>query len=356
MLSLLLGLASALHWHIVSQLYPDTLFPSITLTHCFQTLPWHIVSQHYLIHCFPALPWYIVSQHYPGIFTERYPYILLPALPRHIVFQHYPDTLFPSLTLTHCLPALPWHIVSQRYRDTLFPSVTLTHCFLVLPWHIVSQLHPDTLFPSITLTHCSPALPWHIVSQRYPYILFPIITLTLCFPTRFLQNVVRSSTRSRGINKKILKYSSVFQTCLQKSREILSGNWQCWFTPRALRTIFMFCLDQYAVQVVVICEVSWFIARGSCEVNNYFRGWVQTTWHRTSSGSSRLFMLYLLLLLFQVAGNKIEMCLQNQCGYETFVRPDFFSKAPNCNTAIFDVVSNTVLGFSLPFYCWNASR
>jgi hypothetical protein len=67
-------------------------------------------------------------------------------------------------------------------------------------------------------------------------------------------------------------------------------------------------------------------------------------------------MLYLLLLLFQAAGNKIEMFLQNQCGYETFVRPDFFSKALNCNTTIFDVVSNTVLPFSVPFYRWNTSR
>ena len=91
-------------------------------------------------------------------------------------------------------------------------------------------------------------------------------------------------------------------------------------------------------------------------MNSYFKGRVQTTWHRTSSGSSRLFILYLLLLLFQVLGYEIEMQLQNQCGCETFVRSDLFSKALNSNTTIFDVVSNTVLTFSLQFYCWNASR
>jgi len=55
----------------------------------------------------------------------------------------------------------------------------------------------------VTLTH---------VSERYPDTLLPTVTLTLCFPTRFLQNVVRSSARSRGINKKKLKYSYKFQS------------------------------------------------------------------------------------------------------------------------------------------------
>jgi hypothetical protein len=227
-----------LPWHIVAQRYPDTLFPSVTLTHCCPVLPWHIIFQRYpdtlllsvtLRHCFPALPWHLVS-------------------------QRYLDTLFPNVTLTHCFPALPWHIVSHLYPDTLFASVTLTHCCLALPWHIVSQLYPDTLFPNITLTFFR-ALPWHIIAQCYPDTLLPSVTLALCFQPGFYRT-------SSGVPREVvewiqkkLNYHYRFQTFLQKSREILSGSWQCWVNPRALRTSFIFSLDQFAVQVVVSCEV-----------------------------------------------------------------------------------------------------
>ena len=148
----------ALPWHIVSQRHPDSLFPSVTLTLFLSVTH---------THCFPALPWHCFR-----------------ALHLHIVSQHYPDTLLLSVTLTHCFPGLPWHIVSQHYPD------------------IVSEPYPDTLLLSVTLTHCCPDLPWHIVAQRYPDTLLPSVTLTHCIPARFQQNIVRSSARSRGINKK----------------------------------------------------------------------------------------------------------------------------------------------------------
>lgn len=53
------------------------------------------------------------------------------------------------------------------------------------------------------------------------------ISKDLCFPTRVPRNIVRGFARIRGINKWItsLKCCEKFQTSLEISREVLSGNW-----------------------------------------------------------------------------------------------------------------------------------
>ena len=52
------------------------------------------------------------------------------------------------------------------------------------------------------------------------------ISIDLCFPTRVPRNIVRGFARSRGINEwiKSLKSCEKFQTSLEISREVLSGN------------------------------------------------------------------------------------------------------------------------------------